>query len=177
MEGNKLHDYVTGAYDRWVAYATRYIRRSRLPIDPIEVVNDVLCSLLERDADRLTQMMSRDAGRFTELDIFVMRVIKTSIYSPQSPFRYRFRRHGMCVLSDNILATDDTPEWANIDGHELAQQTLLKLNTSEIERRVFVWKFLEGNRISKWPGPERKINLYRAYNRIVKKIIDYKVKK
>lgn len=54
---NLLNRFITSHYPRWVEYAAYHVRMSRLPIDPAEVVNDVLCTLLERDTGKLERLM------------------------------------------------------------------------------------------------------------------------
>lgn len=168
----KLHNYIEGAYCRWVAYAKRYIRRSRLPMNACEVVNDVVCTLLERDSIKMSQMTDTPARGGTELDFFVMRVIKINIYSPRSPFRYR--RGPRCVgnsLLDVPMDSEGVSGVTKDDLHSAVWCSLHELEAPDIAKKVFIWKFFDGNPISKWPGPEDRRVLYRAYGRIFKKIV------
>ena len=71
-----LNKYITTHYPQWVEYAAYHVRHSRLPIVPAEVVNDVLCTLLERDMAKLERLMNTRNKDGTELDFFVMRIIK-----------------------------------------------------------------------------------------------------
>lgn len=167
---NKLHVYITQAYRRWVDYARHYIQRSKLPIEASEVVDEVLCALLERDVERLERMLGVPAKGGTELDFFIMRIIKTSIYSPRSPFRYQRGQHCTGRLKYDVPMAETESDSGHDEVCTLVWQMLPALDATELEKRVFIWKFFDGNPISKWPGPENKRMLYRAYNRIFRKI-------
>lgn len=171
MDNNKLYDYIENTYDRWVNYASHYIQRSKLPINPSEVVNDVLCTLLERDVKKLEHLLIQPAKGGTELDFFIMRIIKTSIYSPRSPFRYQRGQHCTCHLNGNVSAMESNLDSTATDIFSTAWIELTKMNVPEFEKKVFVWKFFDGNPISKWPGPESRRKLYHAYSRIFKQIV------
>lgn len=169
---NELNQYITIRYEHWVRYAKLHIRLSGLQIDPAEVVNEVLCSLLERNTDRLHRMMKARRDKATELDYFVMRVIKISIHSPRSPLRYRRGQH--CTDNfDEYRVEKPQPDEA-IDKneiHELVGNILAEMNLPKRDVELFVWKFFDRKTISRWPGNEDRKDLYGIYNRIWKEIV------
>ena len=92
-----LNDYISKRYDRWLDYATYHCHASGLSIEPAEVLNDVLCGLLSRSPLRLEMLMQCARDGYTELDFFVLSIIKRNIISPRSSFRYKRGQH--CTYS------------------------------------------------------------------------------
>lgn len=164
----KLDGYISKAYDRWVDYAKCHVRISKLQIAPEEVVNDVLCVLLERDAEKMERLMNISGNGGTELDFFVMRVIKINIYSPRSHVRYRRGPYFSASLDSqaHVMEPDNDPN----EVHNLVGQILFEMKLSAREREIFAWKFFDGIPLSKWPGVESRGELYDIYNRIRKEV-------
>lgn len=165
---NNLHEYIAHAYGRWVEYAAYHVRQSRLPIDPAEVVNDVLCTLLERNASKLERLMNVRNKDGTELDFFVMRIIKISIYSPRSPFRYQRGQHCTDRLEDSIRTIPVlAPEFDQEDAYQQVKRTFDELQLSELSKRIFAWRVFEGKPFAEWPGAESQKFLYDTFNRVL----------
>lgn len=163
-----LNTFITSHYPRWVEYATYHVRQSRLPVDPAEVVNDVLCTLLERDVAKLERLMNARNKDGTELDFFVMRIIKISIHSPRSPFRYQRGQTQTDRLEDNIRTLSaEAPEFDQVDAYMQVRQVFDTLQVSGLSKRIFVWRFFEGKSFAEWPGAESQKFLYDTFNRIL----------
>ena len=165
---NNLDNFITTHYPQWVEYATYHVRYSRLPIDPAEVVNDVLCTLLERDVSKLEHLMNARNKDGTELDFFVIRIIKISIHSPRSPFRYQRGQHCTDRLEDSIRTLPaPTPDFNQEDAYMQVRQVFDTLQVSELSKRIFAWRFFEGKTFAEWPGPESPKFIYDTFNRIL----------
>ena len=163
-----LNTFITTNYPRWVKYAAYHIRLSRLPIDPAEVVNDVLCTLLVRDVLKLERLMKSRIKDVTELDFFVLRIIKVSIYSPRSPFRYQRGQHCTDRLENSIRTLSITvSEFEEEDAYTQVKQVFDSLQLSELSKRIFSWRVFDGKPFSEWPGTESKKFLYDTFNRIL----------
>lgn len=163
-----LNNFITTHYPQWVEYASWHIRHSRLLIDPAEVVNDILCTLLERDRQKLKRLMNARNKDGTELDFFVMRIIKISIHSPRSPFRYQRGQHCTDRLEDNIRTlSDEAPEFDQEDAYMQVRQVFDALQLSALSKRIFAWRFWEGKPFAEWSGPESQKFLYDTFNRIL----------
>lgn len=163
-----LNTFITTHYPQWVEYAAYHVRQSRLPIDPTEVVNDVLCTLLERDTAKLKRLMNARNKDGTELDFFVMRIIKISIHSPRSPFRYQRGQHCTDRLEDSIRTIPVlAPEFDQEDAYQQVKRVLDGLQLSELSKRIFVWRLFEGRPFAEWPGAESQKFLYDTFNRIL----------
>ena len=163
-----LNKYITTHYPQWVEYAAYHVRHSRLPIVPAEVVNDVLCPLLERDMAKLERLMNARNKDGTELDFFVMRIIKISIHSPRSPFRYQRGQHCTDRLEDSIRTLMvPTPDFDQDDAYMQVRQVFDTLQVSELSKRIFAWRFFEGKSFAEWPGAESQKFLYDTFNRIL----------
>lgn len=165
---NRLYDYIAHAYPRWVEYASYHVRQSRLAIDPAEVVNDVLCMLLERDRPKLERMIKDRSRERTELDFYVMRIVKISIHSPRSPFRYQRGQHCTVRLDEGCRPLPvAAPEFDQEDAYTQVRQVFDTLQVSELSKRIFAWRVFEGKSFAEWPGPESQKLLYDTFNRIL----------
>lgn len=87
-----VQDYITARYCRWLDYAAYLFPASGADGEPRDLLNEVLLMLLEKDAATLLTLVSTRKGIYTELDFFVLKMIKTNATSPTSPYRYRYRR-------------------------------------------------------------------------------------
>lgn len=163
-----LDTFITAHYAQWVEYAAYHVRQSRLAIEPAEVVNDVLCTLLERDVAKLERLMNARNKDGTELDFFVMRIIKISVHSPRSPFRYQRGQHCTDRLEDSIRTIPVlAPEFDQEDAYRQVKQVLEELQLSELSKRIFAWRVIEGKPFAEWPGKESQKFLYDTFNRIL----------
>lgn len=172
MEQKNLNEYITEAYARWVEYAYFHVRQTGLQINPSEVVNDILCSFLERDTSKLERMVNTPANGATELDFFILRFIKISIHFPHSSFRYQRGQHCTTSLSEDLLnMPDETTSNDKDEIHLMIWNALGEIEASITAKQIFIWKFFDGNSLSQWPGRENKKFVYRSYHDVLIAVI------
>ncbi len=164
-----LNDYISKRYDRWLDYATYHCHASGLSIEPAEVLNDVLCGLLSRSPLRLEMLMQCARDGYTELDFFVLSIIKRNIISPRSSFRYKQAQH--CTYSVDWSEEHPEPrvdiDDLNLDEcYQIVSDTLDELELPKRDRIIFEWKFFDGRPYSEWPGPESQKCLYNKFDKI-----------
>lgn len=173
----QLEKYITAHYYQWVEYALIHIRLSRQNFTPEEVVNDVLCVLISRDTDRMELLMSRKTITGTELDYFLKRIIKITIQSPRSLFRFKRGQHCLDHFNDGFQNLPEVvPDFDYDRAYLIVRKVFDDLEISTLSKRIFAWRFFEGRSFSEWQGRESKKYLYETFNRVML-IISSKIRK
>lgn len=165
-----INSYITIRYDRWLDYSKYHCSLAYMSDEAVDVLNEVLVMLLEKDPEYLHRLYKAKKGRYRELDFFVLQMIKLNITSVTSPYRHKYKS----------LPIDDTIDWQRLNiidesdpeadkaGSILREMKLIRfifdrLELTELERRVFAFKFFAGLSLTHWPGQENKKALYQAY--------------
>jgi hypothetical protein len=99
-------------------------------------------------------------------------MIKLNAHSLTSPYRFKMKYSVPVTLNANfsrIEIEDREDDQTDAAAETLKQFRLVRyvfsgLDLTDLERRVFMWRFIEGNSFSKWPGPEPKNQLYQNFN-------------
>lgn len=175
-----IDKYIEKAYSRWLDYSKYHCSCAGIEDEAIDVLNEVLCDLLQKPAEKLLSLLNKKSGQYTELDFFVLRMIKLNATSPTSPYRHRYRSLPVDGSVDYThLEIEDHEEDDDIDRPaEILEKTntvrkiLDDLSLSDKARRVFCFRFFEGERFCDWPGSETEKELFDAYYKVVSLIKD-----
>lgn len=179
MASEAINKYIEERYDRWLDYSTYHCSQAGMTGEEVDVLNEVLCMLLQKDAVALDGLLSRKKGGYTELDFYILQMIKLNITSDTSPYRHKYKQ----------IPVDDNIDWQRLEivdkeyqepdrnGELLAmynqvREVLGEIQLSDYARRVFFFRFFEDESFSDWPGGEDKKTLYETYNKVVKVIKD-----
>lgn len=170
---NEINEYITKRYDRWLDYAEYHCSHAGIPDEANDVLNEVLCSLLTKDPTFIIRLLHSKKNGYTELDFFVLRMIKLNACSPTSPYQSRYK----------VIPTDENVDYSRIelpdedeeqfdragdilDKVHLVRNILDSINLSPLARRVFQYRFFEGGDFKEWPGKEDMRDLYEIYNKV-----------
>lgn len=182
MTTDIIHQYISQRYYRWLDYARYHCSHAKMIDEEIDVLNEVLAMLLDKyktNEAYIMRLYESKKGQYRELDFFVLQMIKLNIQSPTSPYRYKYKALPIDENADlsymDIL--DDEYEEIDRPGIILKQMNRVReifesLDLSEIARKVFSFKFFEGNSFSEWEGPEDTKFLYDTYNGVQNLIKD-----
>ncbi|WP_319589650.1 hypothetical protein [uncultured Draconibacterium sp.] len=175
--------YIQERYPRWLDFSEYHCRKWNMEDETIDVLNEVLYSVLKRDESWLFRMCNTDSkcGRYKELDLYVLMSIRLNITSPTSPYRfnYKTRQDKIGIDSDvnfSRLEVEDEPMDSSDDPAEQLKQYRLvmyvfkALDLTEFEYKVFEHRFVMCESMSDWSGSEQKKHLYEVYG-IVKMAI------
>ena len=91
MASALVEKYIGRRYERWLDYAVYHCGLAGIPDEANDVLNEVLCSLLQKDDAKLQQLLSAKKNGCTELDFFVLKMIKLNVTSDTSPYRSKYR--------------------------------------------------------------------------------------
>lgn len=180
MANQIINKYISERYDRWLDYARYHCSHANMDDEAIDVLNEVLAMLIEKcesNESHILKLYDSKKGQYRELDFFVLQMIKLNIQSPTSPYRHKYRP----VLSDSnvdisrldIIEEEDLEQDRSGEILQKMQQVRSifdNLQLSEKAKRVFSWKFFEGNSFSEWEGSEDKKDLYDIYNGVLELI-------
>jgi hypothetical protein len=158
-----VRDYINNRYEYWHDYAKYHCEKAGMQDESRDVLNETLCDLLEKKADLIDDLYKKKRGTNTELDYYVLRVMKLSITSKTSAYQYkynRFKTDRNSEINDFDVLDDDMDE------------DLVEFRTSEIkrvfdnlpltgkEKDVFSYRYFEDKRITEWTGKESTLELY-----------------
>lgn len=170
MGTETINRYINIRYDRWLDYSKYHCSLASMPDEAVDVLNEVLVMLLEKDSEYLHRLYKAKKGRYRELDFFVLRMIKLNITSVTSPYRYRYKPIPVDENVDwqRLEIVDESDPESDKAGFILRETKLVRfvfdrLELTELERRVFAFKFFAGESFSDWPGQENKKALYQTY--------------
>lgn len=168
-----IEKYISKRYERWLDYASYHCGLAGMPEEACDVLNEVLYSLLQKDNSKLEQLLSIKKNGYTELDFFVLKMIKLNATSDTSPYRSKYKP---MPVDDNIdysrLEIEDTQEEV-VDKNELllhrfhqVREALEDLDLTSLAKRIFEFRFFEDANFSDWSGQESLKQLYETYNRV-----------
>jgi hypothetical protein len=174
MANSEINNYIEKRYNNWLDSAKYRCKLSGIPGDAMDVLQEVLCSLLQKDTNFLQDMLHREKDGYTELDWFVIRMIELNATSPTSPYRQKIRRKD---IDDNVDfqrvdIIDESSEDEDIPGEILSQVNIVRrvyesLELSESSKQIFEFRFFLHEDFADWEGPESQKYLYDTFNRIM----------
>jgi len=177
MVSAAVNNYIGKRYDRWLDYASYHCGIVGIPDEANDVLNEVLYSLLQKSDKLLERLLSTKKNGYTELDFFVLRMIKLNATSPTSPYQSKYKR----IPSDDnvdytVLEIEDAPtESVDDPGITLERMHQVRdvfesLDLSPLAKRVFEFHFFQDSNFSDWDGEETQKQLYEIYNKVQKLI-------
>lgn len=181
MASEALNSYIEKRYDRWLDYSTYHCGLAGMDGEAVDVLNEVLCMLLQKDQEVIARLMEAKQGQYTELDFYILQMIKLNITSDTSPYRHKYKT---VPVDDNVdyrrlNVIDEPDETADrseyiCDRFREVRDIVTSLGLSERAQQIFTWKFFAGESFADWPGSESKKELYDVYKRIFRIVLDKK---
>lgn len=86
----KLDEYITKAYDRLLDFSRYHCSMQGMGDESVDLLNEVLIDLLKKDEAFLLGLLLKQRERWTELDYYILNLIKTYCSSPTAPYRWKF---------------------------------------------------------------------------------------
>lgn len=183
MGSDAVNDYIKKRYNRWLDYAKYHCSLAEIPNEAADVLNEVLLMLLEKPRDIVIRLLNSPRDKYTELDFYVLKMIKLNITSPTSPYQFKYKP----IPQDshvnwqqlNVTEEDEGEEDEDKSSYvrrrfQEIRDILDELNFSEKAVRIFTWRFLADESFDSWPGPEKKRELYAVYKAVFRAILDKK---
>ena len=105
MASKAVNNYITKRYERWLDYSLYHCGLAGIPDEATDVLNEVICSLLQKKNRLLDKLLETRKNGYTELDFFVLKMIKLNASSPTSQYRSRYKP----------LPADDNVDYTRLD--------------------------------------------------------------
>lgn len=172
-----VQDYITARYNRWLNYATYQCNMAGLTSQGYDLLNEVLYMLLIKDSNELLRLVTNRQGIYSEMDFFVLKMVKTNALSPTSPYRYSNRSLPTDPNVDfrRLEIEDSTPNEPDRNEQILRHFTLVRevfshLTLSPIEHEVFSLHFFHDLPLSDIAPNLPLRQRYRIYQRVIERI-------
>lgn len=171
--------YIEKRYDRWLDYSVYHCQRAGIDGEGVDVLNEVLCDLLQKPTEMLLELLNKKSGQYRELDYFVLRMIKLNATSPTSPYRHRYRSVAvdanvdyMRLEIEDMDVDEDEYDSASyiLEKTRKVREILDALDLTPRARKIFEHRFLHGEPFTEWDGPEPVKMLYETYTKVTELI-------
>ena len=169
----EINLYITKRYERWADYSNYHCTQAGIADESIDVLNEVIVALLQKEDYKLTNLMNSKKCHYTELDFYVLRMIKLNIYSATSPYQSKYRPMPSSNIDirrlniEDIIESDEDIPARVLEQFELVREAFESLNLSPKAKRIFEFKFFQDQPFCEWPGTETKKQLYETYSQVV----------
>lgn len=181
MASEAVNKYIEKRYARWLDYAKYLCSLSGMAGEEIDVLNEVLITILEKTDEETDRMLETKKGKYTDLDCYILKTIRLNVTSDTAPYRHKYKT---IPIDKNVdwrrlnVVDDPEPTFDNAayiqEKTEIIRELLVDLHLSAKANRIFKWKFFAGESFADWPGPESRKELYTTYKRVFKAIMDKK---
>lgn len=188
-----VRSYIEKRYDRYLDYAKYHASLAGLDQQGGDVLHEVILSILLKDEGKVIDLYSKKKKQYRELDYFILRMIKLNCHSKTSPYRWKNRQpHIDGNATVDVLMNSDSYDEAFLASmaYEVEEDEQDEDNTSlittrfqilrdilegdeftEIERKVFTWRFFLDNNWKNWKGKETRDYLTKSYKSAQEKVI------
>lgn len=163
--------YTNSRYPRWLDYARYHSSLAGIPDEAADVLNEVLLSLFSKDKKFQEKLLKTKKNGYREFDFYILRLIKLNCYSQTSPYQFKYK-HQIQIAADvnfsRLNIEDEEDDQYDESGETLRQFRLVRyvfysLDLDEFERKIFEYRFINGNSFADWPGPESRNKLYETF--------------
>jgi hypothetical protein len=175
--GQIIREYITVRYDRWLDYSKYKCSLQNMGELAADLLDEVLLNVLQRDEQVLLKMYNKKkiqkGKEYTDLDFFILRAIDLNSTSDNAPFRWKNKPipTNREVKLERLKIIDE--EYSEVDrpaeilkNMRLVHWVVNGLQMDPVDKRIFEWKFFEGNSLSDWSGPEDFKKLYGKYHKV-----------
>lgn len=171
----QIDNYIKKRYERWLDYSTYHCTAAGMPTESVDVLNEVLLSLLQKSEEKLLSLLNAKKNQYTELDFYVLRMIKLNATSDTSPYRAKYKgiqadENVDFTLMDIEDYSDDEPDRAAYILQRMTEIRSLieEMGFSPKAMAIFEFRFFQDGEFKKWDGDENIKELYDIYSRIIR---------
>ena len=174
MASTEINNYITKRYDRWLDYARYHCTLHGILNEAEDILNEVILSLLQKSDKKLDSLISSKQGQYTELDFYVLRMIKLNVSSPTSPYQSKYKQipvdsnidFSLLEIENNSIEEPDRSAYILDRMHEI-RDIIEKMGFSEKAMAVFEFRFFQDGVFKEWDGDMNIKELYDLYSKII----------
>lgn len=174
MASTEINNYIEKRYGRWLEYTTYHCSRNGIKDEANDVLNEVLCSLLQKNEKFLNRLLDTKKNGYTELDFFVLRMIKLNVTSSTSPYQSKYKAipadgnvDYTCLEIEDIMEDQTDKSKIVLDEIHQVREAFESLDLSPLAKRIFEFHFFQNENFCDWPGKETQNQLYEIYNGVL----------
>jgi len=178
----EIEKYISKRYERWLDYSLYHCTHAGMADEAIDVLNEVLLDLLQKPEPKLLTLFNAKKNGYTELDFFVLRMIKFNATSNTAPYRAKYKpiptdeNVDFSLLEIADFENDDRDKTAEIlENVRQVREAYESLQLSEKAKRIFEYRFFLHENFKDWTGKENLSELYEIYSKVVN-LIKEKIK-
>jgi uncharacterized spore protein YtfJ len=118
---NTIADYITFRYRNWHDFAAHMARVNHFTGWEDDLLNDVICDLMKKPAEKLERMLNAKTSKIvnglptTELDKFVLTMLRVNACSQVAPFRKNTLGHKIISRANNKIEVQHSTELTGFD--------------------------------------------------------------
>lgn len=174
MSRESVENYINHRYDRYLDYSSYHAALAGIPDESGDILNTVLLSLLKKDPEHLQGLLDKKKQGYTELDFFILRMIKLNSHSMTSPYRHKTKNPPIDanVTPMDLDIIDEMEDQVDHSGKSLqlwskVREILGSLDIPARDKEMFSWKFFADNSMLSWPGEESYSTVCTTCNRVM----------
>ncbi len=176
---NQIDEYINQRYPYWLDYATYHAALAQLHDQGGDLLHTVLESLLKKDSEYLRGLLEKKKQGYTELDFFILRMIKLNAHSPTAPYRHKNKvlprdanadPWGLDIIDEGPDESESGKDWF-LRRVRQSREVLAGLKIPDREKEIFFWKFFGDNSLRSWSGDESYQVVCNTYNQVLDQMI------
>ena len=174
MASKTINNYVNERYENWLDYAKYQAVKNNIGDAP-ELLNTVILEVLsENSNDRIEEMMNDKNNKGSQLDFFILYMLRLNASSPTSRFRYKSRYekidYDVDIAECNyVMNTEDGSGFDIEEKLKILKKILLQIDLPKSYIELFNYKFHGGN-LRNWKDSYSLKHRYSIYNKVVEAI-------
>ena len=177
----EINNYINKRYYRWLDYAKFHCTYAGMPDEASDVLNEILLSLLQKPAGKLKSLLSKKKNGYTELDFFILRMIKLNATSDTSPYRHKYKKKTpidknvdyttLDLIEDEVSDERDRPDEI-LRKTQIVREIVENTPLPEDCLTVFYHRFFDGSKFSEIDLNISSNAYYDKYNKVLDIIKD-----
>lgn len=174
MLNKEIYDYTQSQYDKWLEITRRICQYYHAKDEAEDFLNEILVSVLQKDENKIIKLLHKKNEVYTDLDYYIIKMIKLNICSPKAPFQQKYGKNIPPINTSiplHSLQVYDQDE-NDIDRINLIWNIFNKLDISDFDRDIFRFCYVENKKFTAWAGPESLCKLYGHLHKIESLIKD-----
>ena len=186
MNGDELVLFFSKNYKHWLEYTIYHCKRKSMQRrwesmqnEANDLLNEVLLGIwINNNPKFLEDLMKKKDKKATELDYFILRVIRDNIYLKTTPYnqkyhRYQFLEYRESLTPESLVFNPEPNEQIKQEQIDLIMNALKILNIAPRKIAIFKFYYFEGKPLKEWDGPEALKTLYKIKNEVLHEIKEY----
>lgn len=152
-----IKSYVSSRYPRFLDYSKYHATRAGIADEYIDILNEVMISLFCKDFGYLAKLYSTKRNNYTDLDFFVLQMVKLNVHSLTSPYRSKYKPipsdpgvnyQRLKIIDEQDEETDKAA--ITLQKFRLIRDIFESLELTEEEKKVFEHGFILNNPVSEF---------------------------